>query len=118
MNDFAQFLWTMRDSVQAALVGLNPAPVLIFSLFLGMIQPRQSSAWFFAGLAVIPAVIVTALLPTAMGYQAIWPDLTQLEVEFQVIILFLLSYIVILTTRLVKAALLIAPKTAAISRPD
>ncbi len=118
MNDFTQFLWTMWDSVRAGLIGLNPVPVLIFSLFLGMVQPRRSPGWLFAGIAVIPAVIVTALLPTAMGYQAIWPDLTQLEVEFQMIMLFILSYIVIRTTRLVKATLLIAPKPAAISRPD
>jgi ABC-type glucose/galactose transport system permease subunit len=111
MSDFVQFFWTMSDSVRAALVGLNLLPVLIFGLFLGMIQPRRSPAWLFAGLAVIPAVIVTALLPTAMGYQAIWPDLTQLEVEFQMIILFVFSYIVIRATGLIKATLMmIAPK--------
>ncbi len=112
MSEFTQFLWTMSDSVQAALVGLNLVPVLIFSLFLGMIQPRRTPVWILAGLAVIPAVIVTALLPTAMGYQAIWPDLTQLEAEFQVIMLFILSYIVIRITGLIKAILLqMAPKS-------
>lgn len=101
----------MRDSIQAALVGLNPVPVLIFGLFLGMIQPRHSPTWLLAVLAVIPTVIVTALLPTAMGYQAIWPDLTQLEVQFQMIMLFILSFIAIRVTSLIKATLLImAPK--------
>ncbi len=111
MSEFTQFLWAMRDSIQAALVGLNPVPVLIFSLLLGMIQPRRTPVWIFAVLAVIPAMIVTALLPTTMGYQAIWPDLTQLEVEFQMIMLFALSYIVIRVTGLIKATLLLmAPK--------
>ena len=111
MSEFTQFLWTMWDSVQAALVGLNLVPMLIFSLFLGMILPRHSPVWIFAGLAVIPAVIITALLPTAMGYPAIWPDLTQLEVEFQVIMLFVLSYIVIRAMGFIKATLLLmAPK--------
>ena len=105
MNEFTQFLWTMWDSIQAALVGLNPLPALIFSLFLGMIQPRRGPVWLLSLLAVIPAVVVTALLPTAMGYQAIWPDLTQLEVQFQMIILFILSYLVIHATGLIKATL-------------
>ncbi|MGN6210121.1 hypothetical protein [Asticcacaulis sp.] len=111
MSDFTQFLLTMGDSIQAALVGLNPVPVLIFGLFLGMIQSRRSLAWLLAPLAVIPAVIVTALLPTAMGYQAIWPDLTQLEVEFQMIMLLVMSYVVIRVTGLIKTTLLMmAPK--------
>ncbi|HTM80457.1 hypothetical protein [Asticcacaulis sp.] len=105
MSEFTQFLWAMRDSIQAALVGLNPVPTLIFSLFLGMIQPRRSPTWLLAALAVIPATIVTALLPTVAGYQAIWPDLTQLEVQFQMIILFILSYLVIHATGLIKATL-------------
>ncbi len=112
MNEFTQFLWAMWDSLQAALVGLNLVPALIFSLFFGMIRPRQTPIWLLTGLAVIPAVIVTALLPTAMGYQAIWPDLTQLEVEFQIILLFVLSYIVIGATGLIKTALLMmVPKS-------
>ena len=110
MSEFTQFLWTMRDSIQAALVGLNPAPVLIFSLFFGMIQLKRSPTWLLAVLAVIPAVIVTALLPTIMNYQAIWPDLTQLEVQFQIIMLFTLSYVVIRVTGLIKATLLLSPK--------
>ena len=111
MNEFTQFLWTMWDSVQAALVGLNPVPALIFSLFLGLIQPKRSPAWLMALLAVIPAVVVTALLPTAMGYQAIWPDLTQLEIEFQMIMLLVMSYVVVRAAGLIKATLLlIAPR--------
>ena len=111
MSDFTQFLLTMGDSIRAALVGLNPVPALIFSLFLGMIQPKRSPAWLLAPLAVIPAVIVTALLPTAVGYLAIWPDLTQLEVEFQMIMLLTMSYAVIRVTGLIKTTLLmVAPK--------
>jgi|GEM_PF-1222352 len=111
MNEFTQFLWIMRDSAQAAVTGLNPVPVLILSLFLGLVQPKRSSVWRLVLLAVIPGVIVTALLPTAMGYQAIWPDLTQLESEFQMIMLLALSYAVIRAMGLVKATLLlITPK--------
>jgi ABC-type glucose/galactose transport system permease subunit len=111
MSEFSQFLWAMWDSLQAALVGLNPAPVVIFSLFFGMIRLRQTPAWLMTGLAVIPAVIVTALLPMAMGYQAIWPDLTQLEIEFQIGILLAIGYVVIRAVGLIKATILsIAPK--------
>lgn len=105
MGDFTQFLWAMWDAAQAALVGLNPLPVLIISLFLGMIQPKRSSALVLAFLALIPAVVVTALLPMALGYQAIWPDLTQLEVEMQMVMLFVLSYLVIRAMGLIKLTL-------------
>jgi hypothetical protein len=85
--------------------------VLIFSLFLGLIQPKRSPVWLLVLLAAIPGVIITALLPTAMGYQAIWPDLTQLETEFQMIMLLALSNVVIRAMGLLKTTLLlIAPK--------
>lgn len=111
MSDFTQFLWTMWDSMRAALVGLNPVPALIISLFLGMIQPRRSWPWLLAVAAIIPAALVTALLPTAMGYQPIWPDLTQLEIQFQMIMLLAMSYILIRAAGLIKTTLLLmAPR--------
>ena len=111
MGDFTSFLWAMWDATQAALVGLNPVPALLFSLFLGMIQPRQNIALALTFVAVIPAVVVTALLPKAMGYQAIWPDLTQLEVQIQMVMLLMLSYAVIRLMGLIKMTLsLTAPK--------
>ena len=105
MGDFTQFLWAMWDAGQAAMIGLNPIPVLIISLVLGMIQPRRSLALILAFVALIPAVIVTALLPMALGYQAIWPDLSQLEVEMQMGMLFALSYLVIRAMGLIKLTL-------------
>jgi hypothetical protein len=108
MGDFTQFLWAMWDAAQAAIVGLNPMPVLIISLILGMIQPKRSSALLLAIVALIPAVTVTALLPMAMGYQAIWPDLSQLEVEMQMMMLFALSYIMIRAMGLIKLTLSLA----------
>ncbi|ESQ90437.1 hypothetical protein [Asticcacaulis benevestitus] len=108
MGDFTQFLWAMWDAGQAAMIGLNPLPVLLISLVLGMIQPRRSSAFHLAFVALIPAVIVTALLPMALGYQAIWPDLSQLEVEMQLVMLFALSYVVIRAMGLIKLTLSLA----------
>lgn len=113
MSEFTQFLWAMWDSLQAALVGLNPVPVVIFSLFLGLIRPKRVPAWLTVALAVIPAMIVTALLPMAMGYQAIWPDLTQLEIQFQIVILVLIAYAMVLAAGLVRSSLLMLG-----ARPD
>lgn len=109
MGDFTQFLWAMWDAGQAAMIGLNPAPVLIISLILGMIQSKRSSALILAFVALIPAVVVTALLPMALGYQAIWPDLSQLEVEMQMVMLFALSYAVIRAMGLIKLTLSLNP---------
>ncbi|MFT4074716.1 MAG: hypothetical protein QM647_04225 [Asticcacaulis sp.] len=106
MSEFTQFLWAMWDSLQAALVSLNPVPVVVFSLFLGLIRSRRLPAWLATVLAVIPAMIVTALLPMAMGYQAIWPDLTQLEIQFQIAILLALSYVLIRAVSLIKVSLM------------
>jgi hypothetical protein len=105
MSEFNQFLWAMWDSLQAALVGLNPVPVMIFSLFCGMIRLRQTPAWLMTGLAVIPAVIITALLPMTMGYHAIWPDLTQLEAEIQIGILLVIGYVMIHAIGLIKTTI-------------
>lgn len=110
MSEFTQFLWAMWDSLQAALIGLNPVPTVIFSLFFGMIASRRIPAWLLSPLAVLPGMIVTALLPVAMGYKAIWPDLTQLEIEFQTALLLILSYVLIRAMGLIKTTLMMAPK--------
>jgi len=101
MGEFMQFLWAMVDSTRAALIGLNPAPVIVFGVFTGMIFKRGHS-WLKAPLAVIPALIVAALWPLVYGAEAIWPDFNQIETGIQTAVLYGLAWTVIAGIGFVK----------------
>ena len=102
MGEFTQFLWAMVDSARAALIGLNLVPVIVFGLFVGMIF-RRGRSWLKAPLAVVPAMIVTALWPLIYSVQAIWPDFDQIEAGIQTVVLYATAWAVIAATGFVKA---------------
>lgn len=104
-GDAVQFAFAMWDSTQAALVGLNPVPVLVTSLFIGMIQSQRGFYSLKALIAVIPAVFVAAAWPLASGYKPIWPDLTQPETEIQLVVLVLIAWVVIRLLHMIKSTM-------------
>ena len=105
MNSFMQFGWAMWDSAQAALIGLNPIPAIIISLFIGMAQAKRSHYFLKALLALVPSIAIASMWPMVSGYQPIWPDFTQLEVEIQTGVLAILCFAIIVGLSLVKHTL-------------
>ncbi len=105
MNSFMQFGWAMWDSAQAALIGLNPVPALIISLFIGMVQARRSHYFVKTLLAMVPATVIAAVWPMVSGYQPIWPDFTQLEVEIQLGVVAIMCFVIIASLSVVKHTL-------------
>lgn len=112
MNDFVQFALAMWDAVKAAMIGLNPVPAIIISLLIGMAQGGRGWTLLKAVAAVVPAMVVTALWPLAYNDAPIWPDLRQLEVEIQVAVLVVLSYVIIRLIGLIKATLSLGTRAA------
>ncbi len=103
-EDFAQFAPAMWDAFRAAMMGLNPVPVVIVSLLLGMSQARGAYV-FKAVIAVIPAVFIAAVWPMAYGLAPMWPDLTQPESQIQVAVLLVLAYVIIRLMAVIKQVL-------------
>jgi hypothetical protein len=104
-GDGVQLAFAVWDSAQAALVGLNPVPVLITSTFIGMIQPQRGWYLVKAVIALIPAVLIAAVWPTTLGYTPIWPDLSQMETQIQMAVLLVMAWFVIWLISLVKTTL-------------
>ncbi|MBW8880729.1 MAG: hypothetical protein JF615_04670 [Asticcacaulis sp.] len=109
-GDTMQFAFAMWDSTKAALVGLNPVPVLVTSLFIGMVQPQRGFYLLKAIIALVPAVFLVAVWPLASGYTPIWPDLTQPETEIQLVLLLLLAWAIIRLMHLVKATMSVSSR--------
>ncbi len=105
MGDSTQFFWAMVDATKAALIGLNIVPLLILSLFIGLIQKRPAFSWLKAAIAVVPAVFVAALWPHIYDAAPIWPDLTQIETQIQLGVMFAIAWAVIWLAGLLKALL-------------
>lgn len=108
-DDFAQFLPAMSDAFKAAMIGLNPVPLVIISLLIGMAQTRGFYV-LKAAVAVVPAIIIAALWPAVYGNAPIWPDFTQLEVQIQLLVLLAVSYVIIRLTGLIKSTLSPSPR--------
>lgn len=105
MNDFIQFALAMWDAFRAAMIGLNAIPAIVISLLIGMGQAHHGGYALKAIVAVVPAMLISALWPMAYSATPIWPDLRQLEVEMQIAVLLLLSYIIIRLVDLIKQTL-------------
>jgi len=95
----------MVDATKAALIGLNIVPLLVLSLFVGLIQKRPAFSWLKATLPVLPAAYITALWPHIYDAAPIWPDFLQLETQIQLAIMFALAWAVIWAAGMVKAML-------------
>ena len=108
-GDSEQFIWAMWDSGKAALVGVNLVPVVVISLFVGMVAGSRGHFWLKALIALVPAVFVVALWPMTSGYQPIWPDVTELEAEMQILMQFGLAWAIILVVALFKNILSFGP---------
>lgn len=104
MGELTQLFWALVDSTSAALIGLNPVPVLAIGLFIGLAFGGRFY-WLKALVAVIPAVIVSSLWPLASNADIIWPDIGELEPQIQLVILFAMAWLTIRAAALFKGAL-------------
>lgn len=104
MSELTQLFWAMVDSTSAALIGLNPVPVLVISLFIGLAFGGRLY-WLKALVAVIPAVVVSSLWPLVSNAGTIWPDIGEIEPQIQLIILFGIAWLVIRAAALLKSGL-------------
>lgn len=103
MDEALQFFWAMVDATQAALIGLNLAPVVVLALIVGLAAGGRHY-FLKAVLTVVPAVVAAALWPKVYGMAAIWPDLTQIEAEIQVAVQLALAWVVIRAAGALKLA--------------
>lgn len=94
-GDAVQLAYAVWDSAQAALVGLNPVPVLVTSVLVGLIQPRRGLFLVKAVLALLPALLIAAIWPAFAGYAPIWPDLTQMEAQVQLGVQLVMAWVII-----------------------
>ena len=114
MDEAMQFFWAMVDAAQAALIGLNPVPVTLMALIVGL--GLGGNRYLLKTLvAATPAILIAAVWPMVYGMSPIWPDVTQLEAEIQIGVQLVLAWMIIraagsfklaaahATTRTVKA---------------
>ncbi len=112
MDGFLQFFWAMVDATQAALIGLNAIPVIVLALLVGAAQTGKGVYSLKALLALIPGIAIAALWPKIYGMGAIWPDVTQLEPEIQIVVQFILAWVIIRVLWSLKASAMNARRFA------
>ncbi len=108
MDEVMQFFWAMVDATQAALIGLNVVPVIVLSLIIGLGQGLGQSGrglyFLKAIVAVVPAIAAAALWPQVYGMSPIWPDVTQLEPEIQIVVQLVIAWVIIRAMWSLKSA--------------
>jgi len=112
MSGLSEFVGALWDAVQAALIGLNAVPAILLCLLIGLLQPKPSHLVIKTALAVLAAVVIASLWPMVYGYTPIWPDVTQLESQIQLVVLIGLCLALIAGLGLAKRLVFIlAPKS-------
>ncbi|MGZ3298595.1 MAG: hypothetical protein ACXU8U_11360 [Asticcacaulis sp.] len=104
MGESVQFFWAMLDAGQAALIALNPVPVIVLALLIGLVQPGRGFTLLKSVAAVVPALIVAALWPQVYGMSPIWPDLAQIETQIQIAVQLIVAALIIRGLWSVKVA--------------
>jgi hypothetical protein len=103
MDGVMQFFWAMVDATKAAMIGCNLVPAIVVALIIGMATGGRFY-WLKAIVAVVVAFPVAALWPKVYGMSPIWPDLAQIEAEIQVVVQFVLAWVIILAVGSLKLA--------------
>jgi hypothetical protein len=93
MNDIWHFFTGVSDGFSNALSTLNPLPVLIAAILIGLFQPKADRLGLKALLAVVVVLAFQIFLPVVMrhGY-ARWPDLSHIGAVVDLFLLYVFAY--------------------------
>jgi len=93
MHDIWQFFANLSDGFRDALSGLNPLPVLIVAILIGLFQPKPDRLGLKALLAVVIVLAFQIFSPVVMSHgMARWPDVSRIGAIANLFLLYVFAY--------------------------
>jgi len=92
MTDLWHFFQGLGDGFRGALSDLNPIPILIIALVIGLIQtkPDRYALKAFGALALV--ILAQIFYPVINHHTANWPDLGRLSELAKLFLLYLFAF--------------------------
>lgn len=105
MNDIWQFLVGISDGFREALGDVNPLPILIVAILIGLLQPKSDRYALKAGLALLIVMAFNIFVPLINGGQPNYPDFRHIGAVAQIFLLYVFAYGMIGVLGSLKAAM-------------
>lgn len=92
MNDIWSFFIGLSDGFRAALGDVNPLPILIVAIVIGLLQPKSDKYALKAAAALVIVMAFNIFLPLINGGQPNYPDFRHIGAIVQLFLLFVFAY--------------------------
>ncbi len=92
MNDIWQFFLALSDGFRAALSDLNPLPILIVAILIGLFQPKSDKYALKALAALVLVLAIKTFTPVVSGGHPIWPDVRHIGSIAQMFLMYVFAY--------------------------
>lgn len=92
MNDIWTFFTGLSDGFRAALGDVNPLPILIVAIVIGLLQPKSDKYALKAAAALLIVMAFNIFLPLVNGGQPNYPDFRHIGAIAQLFLLFVFAY--------------------------
>jgi hypothetical protein len=105
MNDIWNFILSISDGFREALSDVNPLPIMIIALLIGIFQPRPGNYSLKALAAVVVMLLWFIVSPTLSGHAVAYPDLSRVSRIVELFIMYIFAYGMIGVLGSIKGAL-------------
>lgn len=105
MNDIWTFFVALSDGFRSALGDINPLPILVVAMVIGLLQPKSDRYALKAGLALLIVMAFNIFLPLVNGGRLNYPDFRHIGAIVQLFLLFVFAYGMIGVLGSLKAAM-------------
>jgi hypothetical protein len=105
MQDIWKFLLTISDGFRDALVDVNPLPIMVIALVIGIFQPTTGGYSLKALGAVVLMVLWYIISPTFSGHAVAYPDYSRVSRVVELFVMYIFAYGMIGVLGSIKGAL-------------
>lgn len=92
MNDIWHFFLALSDGFRAALSDLNPLPILIVAILIGLFQPKSDGYALKALAALVLVLAIKTFTPVVSGGLPVWPDVRHIGSIAQMFLQYVFAY--------------------------
>ena len=92
MNDIWHFLISVSDGFRDALNDVNPLPILIVAILIGLFQPKGDLYALKALLALVIVVAFGIFAPVISNHKPVYPDLSRIGSIAQYFLMYVFAY--------------------------
>jgi hypothetical protein len=92
MNDIWQFFISVSDGFRAALGSVNPLPILVVAIVIGLLQKKPEKYAIKAAAALVLVLAFNIFLPVVSGGRPAWADIQHIESVAQYFLMYVFAY--------------------------